>query len=82
MRNFSGALNRMGYDRFNTRKRGFYVWVEVEEIGGSVDLAELYDLDEVDAKKEDAGGWKLPDFSAGWDGEEVDIEDEEEEDEV
>lgn len=80
MRNFSGALNRMGYDRFNTRKRGFYVWVEVEEIGGGgVDLAGLYSLDEVEVPKEDTGCWKLPDFSAGWDGEE-NLSDEDEED--
>lgn len=106
IREFSKLIVQLGFKRFNTTKRGFYIYEAPASIidhtfteritakiinegrmqaiyeEPKIDLAELYDLDEVEVQKEDAGGWKLPDFSAGWDGEEVDIDEEGEEDEV
>lgn len=103
-REFSQYVVKLGYQRFNTTKRGFYVYeapasiidqtfteritAKIVDEGRmqaiyeepKIDLSELYDSsDEVEVQKEDAGGWKLPDFSAGWDGEE-NLSDEDEED--
>ena len=72
-RMFSGSISRLGYRRFNTRKRGFYVWIDnsyaerekeearkdAEEVLGKkeVFLADLFEPEEDDS-------W-LPDFSKG-----------------